>query len=128
MTSLPLQILVVEDNQGARQLVCEMLAMLGYRADSVATAEEAVEPIKSGAYNVLLSDISLPGMSGIALAEMAVANVPDIKIVFASGYGYLVADKTDFEFILLPKPYDLNQLEHVIERLISTEPLPPGPQ
>jgi two-component SAPR family response regulator len=81
----------------------------------VGTAEEAIEPLKSGKYDLLIADINLPGMSGIALAEMAVKIVPGMKIIFASGYGYLVTDKTDFNFTLLPKPFDLAQLKHAID-------------
>jgi CheY-like chemotaxis protein len=115
MSTQPFQILVVEDHPSARDLLCEMLTMLGHHAHCVSTAEQAVEPLKSGRFNVLIADITLPGMSGIALAEMAVKSVPDLKIIFASGYGYLVADKTDFDFTLLPKPFGLNQLQHALD-------------
>jgi DNA-binding NtrC family response regulator len=90
--------------------------MLGHSAHCVATAEEALEPLAAKQFNVLIADINLPGMSGTALAEQAVKIIPDMKVIFASGYGYLVADKTDFEFTLLPKPFDLTQLKHAIER------------
>jgi CheY-like chemotaxis protein len=113
----PLQIVVVEDHQSSRELLCEMLTMLGHGVYCVSTAEDAIGPLNSGRFNVLLADINLPGMSGIALAELAAKAVPSIKIIFASGYGYLVTDKTDFDFTLLPKPFDLAQLEHVLNRL-----------
>lgn len=107
--------LVVEDHQGSRDLLCEMLTMLGHGVHCVGTAEEALAPLQSGKYDLLIADINLPGMSGIALAEVAVKIVPGMKIIFASGYGYLVTDKTDFSFTLLPKPFDLSQLKHTIE-------------
>jgi DNA-binding NtrC family response regulator len=94
-----------------------MLTVLGHRAHCVSTAEEAIDPLNSGRFNVLLADINLPGMSGIALAGLAAKAVPGIKIIFASGYGYLVTDKTDFNFTLLPKPFDLAQLEHTLKGL-----------
>jgi CheY-like chemotaxis protein len=117
MPTSPLQILVVEDHESSRDLLCEMLKMLEHGVHCVPTAEEAIEPLKSGQFNVLLADINLPGISGISLAEMAVKIVPGLKIIFASGYGYLVTDKTDFQFTLLPKPFDLAQLRHALKAL-----------
>jgi CheY-like chemotaxis protein len=117
MSTLSLEILVVEDDKGSRELLSEMLAMLGHNVLCVSTAEEAIEPITAGQFNVLIADINLPGMSGIALAEKVVKIVPGMKVIFASGYGYLVADKTDFKFTILPKPFDLAQLKHAVNTL-----------
>jgi CheY-like chemotaxis protein len=120
MTPPQFQILVVEDDKSSRHLICEMLELLGHAAHSVSNAEEAVELLRSGRrFHVLLADISLPGMSGIALAEIAVKSMPSIKVIFASGFGYLVTDKTDFDFMLLPKPYGFEQLKHALEHVCS---------
>jgi two-component SAPR family response regulator len=91
-----------------------MLSMLGHKVRCVGSAEEAVEPLKQHKIDVLIADINLPGMSGTDLAAFAVERDPKMKIIFASGYGYLVADKVDFHFTLLPKPFDLAQLEHAL--------------
>jgi CheY-like chemotaxis protein len=117
MATSPLHVLVVEDHQNSRDLLCEMLGVLGHHAYCVSTAEAAVEPLKSGNFNVLIADINLPGMSGIDLAQMAVKNIPDLKVIFASGYGYLITDKTDLDFVLLPKPFNLAQLKRAINHL-----------
>jgi CheY-like chemotaxis protein len=117
MPTSSLQILVVEDHENSRALLCEMLTMLGHNVLCIPSAEEAIEPLRNGEFNVLIADINLPGMSGISLAQMAVKIVPRMKIIFASGYGYLVTDKTDFEFTLLPKPFDLSQLRHALNAL-----------
>lgn len=102
-----------------------MLAVLGYATASAGSAEEALGLIEQAGhgFSVLLADISLPGMSGIALADIAVQKIPGISVVFASGNGFLVADKTDFEFRLLPKPFDLYQLQLVLSEiaLFATE-------
>ncbi len=115
MTSPQLHILVVEDNESARELIGEMLAVLGHVTSCAASAEEALEALEDKCFDVLLADINLPGMSGIMLAENVVKKLPAIHVVFASGFGYLVADKTDFQFTLLPKPYGLSQLKHALE-------------
>ena len=95
-----------------------MLLVLGHEPVGAASAEEALDTFKgnTATFDVLLADINLPGMSGIALAEKMVDEVPHIRVIFASGFGYLVADKTNFQFTLLPKPYGLDQLRMVLER------------
>jgi CheY-like chemotaxis protein len=114
MPTSPLQILAVEDHQHSRDLLCEMLSILGHEVHCVESAEEAVGPLQTQKIDVLIADINLPGMSGTDLAALAVKQDPNIRIIFASGYGYLVADKVDFHFTLLPKPFDLSQLEHAL--------------
>jgi DNA-binding LytR/AlgR family response regulator len=92
-----------------------MLALLGHEAHSATTAEEGIELLESVQFDVLFADINLPAMSGIELAKTATAIVPGIKVIFASGYGFLITDRTDFDFILLPKPYSLTQLADAID-------------
>jgi CheY-like chemotaxis protein len=115
MPTSSLRILAVEDHQHSRELLCEMLSILGHEVHCVGSAEEAVGPLKKQSIDVLIADINLPGMSGTDLAALAVKQDAKIKIIFASGYGYLVADKVDFHFTLLPKPFDLSQLEHALK-------------
>jgi CheY-like chemotaxis protein len=127
MSISPLQILVVEDNSNSREIICEMLAALGHSARSATSAEDAVEILQTRKFDVLLADINLPGISGIDLAEKVVKDMPGIKVIFASGYGYLVNDKTDFDFVLLPKPYGLAQLKHALSSVFpENTPRPLG--
>lgn len=120
--------LVVEDDPASRHVVCEMLAALGHAAHAAGTAEDAVQALKSGRYSILLTDINLPGMSGIDLANLAVKHMPTMKVIFVSGYGYLVADKTDFDFVLLSKPYGLQQLTDAIACIGADACYAPSPE
>ena len=125
MTRAPASILVVEDDPATRSLLSEMLIVLGYPVASAASADEAIGMIEAGQNNfsILLADITLPGMSGIDLAELLIRRIAGLRVVFASGNGFLVADKTDFDFRLLPKPFDLYQLELVLAEVtqLATE-------
>lgn len=118
MEMASLRILVVEDNDSLLEILCEMLASLGYQTVAAASGEEALEHLRSGRFNVLLADINLPGMSGIDLATMAVEMTPAIKIIFSSGFGYLVSDRLDFDFVLLNKPYYIQELAHAVRSSI----------
>jgi len=116
MTAAALRILVVEDDKALLSILCDMLAGLGYHAVGVACAEEALVQLESGSFNVLLSDINLPGMSGVELAAKAVAMAPGIRVIFSSGFGYLVTDRLEFSFQLLNKPYHLQELARAIRQ------------
>jgi PAS domain S-box-containing protein len=107
------RILVVEDNADALEMLCELLKMLGHHTQGVANGEDALRMLADQTFDTLLTDIGLPGMSGIDLAGQAKANQPDLKIIFASGYG--ATEDLGYEAASLPKPYDLAQLQSILE-------------
>ncbi|UTY60043.1 response regulator [Massilia sp. erpn] len=112
-----LRILVVEDNLDAQYLVCEMLQTFGHQVQAVARAEDALQRLDASRFDILFSDISLPGMSGVELARLALQHQPGLKIMFASGYGQALLQQLDFPALSLQKPYDIEQLQTALARL-----------
>jgi CheY-like chemotaxis protein len=112
-----LRILVVEDNEDARVLVCELFAALGHAATGVGHAEEALTVLDSERFDVLFTDVNLPGMSGVELARQAARHRPGIAIVFASGYGTSVSNHLELPSRSLAKPYDIEQLKTVLAEI-----------
>jgi len=110
-----LHILVVEDNLDSQVLVCELLNVLGHRADGVASGEYALSALEKDAYDVLFTDISLPGMSGIELVRKVSETNPALKIIYASGYGAQVRKNVDSNTFSLPKPYDIDELQNILD-------------
>jgi CheY-like chemotaxis protein len=112
-----LHILVVEDNLDSQQLVCELLAALGHRAEGVGSAEEALTELEQQAFDVLFTDVSLPGMSGIELAKRTSEKTPSLKIILASGYGAQISKNIGPGAFSLPKPYDIDQLQDILDNI-----------
>ncbi len=112
--SAGLRILVVEDNLDSQFLVCEMLSAFGHDNDGVSHAEAALQKLASGSYNVLFTDVSLPGMSGVDLARQAVATNPKLHVIFASGYGDTLLRQLEFPYRSLQKPYEIEQLQKAL--------------
>jgi CheY-like chemotaxis protein len=112
-----LRILVVEDNQDAQYLVCEMLRAFGHEVSAVANGEAALELLASAEYDVLFSDVSLPGMSGVELGRRAIQRQPRLGIVFASGYSQSLTGNLDFPAVFMQKPYDIDQLQQTLQGL-----------
>lgn len=111
-----IRVLVVEDNHDMQTLACEMLSMLGYMAHGTATAEDALNMLKNREYDVLLTDIGLPGMDGVALAREVGRTIPNIRIIFASGYDDIVDAPENSGSVMLNKPYTLVQLQSALQK------------
>jgi CheY-like chemotaxis protein len=80
-------VLIVEDDDAVRTLVCEVLRELGYRYLEAADAT-AAQPILASNQRIdlLISDVGLPGMNGRQLAEVARTLRPGLKVLFITGY------------------------------------------
>jgi CheY-like chemotaxis protein len=116
----PLRILVVEDNLDAQYLVCEMLRAFGHEADGVGHPNDALAHLAQKTYDVLFTDVSLPGMSGVDLARKALADTapgaPRPQVIFASGYGDTLLRHVEFPYLSLQKPYELDQLQKALDK------------
>ncbi|TWI62189.1 PAS domain S-box-containing protein [Pseudoduganella lurida] len=110
-----LRVLVVEDNQDSLQMVCELVGMLGHTVSGVGDGEAAWELLQSQDFDVLFTDVSLPGMSGIELARQVHAAKP-LRIIFSTGYGKEALESLGFEATCLRKPYDLMDLQTALDR------------
>lgn len=104
-------VLLVEDNEGVRDLLNSMLSLLGYSATAVCSAEEALVQLETQTFPILLTDIALPGMSGLGLAERVHMSSPTTKIILTTGQGFLLSSGLPFEFKLIPKPFHLHHIE-----------------
>jgi CheY-like chemotaxis protein len=119
-----LRILVVEDNLDSQYLVCEMLRAFGHDSAGADDAEAALEMLAAAPYQVLFSDLSLPGMSGIELARQALRMQPALHVIFASGYGASMLQQLEFPFQSLQKPYEVEQLQAALNSI--TEKIRPS--
>lgn len=115
-----LRILVVEDNLDAQHLVCELLESLGHHAAGHASGEAALEALAGDEFDVLFTDVNLPGISGVELARRARAVKPSLQVVFASGYGNVITKNAGMDAFSLPKPFDIEQLETVLASITAT--------
>ncbi|WP_230492135.1 MULTISPECIES: PAS domain-containing protein [unclassified Janthinobacterium] len=104
------RILLVEDNDDAREMTTEMLNMLGHTVHGVASAEAAMPLLAMPGLDVLVTDISLPTMSGLELARHARAHWPQLDVVFASGHDWGASLMQDASARFLRKPFGLEEL------------------
>jgi PAS domain S-box-containing protein len=114
-------ILVVDDDGASREATSELLASMGYQVKQAASAEDAMQMLASAQPDVLLTDIALPGMSGIELARAARERHASIRIVFASGSEAPSPAELGFSSASLRKPFTAEQLHALITALAGQD-------
>lgn len=128
------RLLVVDDDQAICWGLCRLAQGLGHEPRSVSSAEEALTLVQRKAFDAVLLDVRMAGMSGLAAIEPLRARLGQVPIVVMTAYGDL-ATAVDavrqgaFEYLL--KPFDLAVAERVIGRAMAAEPppvLPPQKQ
>ena len=114
-----MSVLVVEDNTEVGKFAADALAELGYSAKLVGNAMHALEELAAGAdrFDVVFTDVVMPGMTGIELAQEIRRRYPDLPVVLASGYSHVLSENGSYGFDLLQKPYSVEQLSRVLHRV-----------
>lgn len=82
----PLQILYVEDNEMVREITYELLCADQRKILALGSAEEALEVFRTQPFDVLITDVSLPVMSGLDLVRNVLGINPKLAVIIASGY------------------------------------------
>jgi CheY-like chemotaxis protein len=118
-----MQILVVEDSPEVSLITVEYLTELGHEAVAVTDAERAVEQLAQRSFDAVMTDVSLPGMSGIDFAREVVKRYPTLPVVISSGYGALnlssLLGDAEAYVSVLPKPYDMDMLERTLDLAVA---------
>jgi|GEM_PF-4309582 len=117
-------ILLIEDEEAVREFVMRALRMRGYDVTVAETAEHALSIVESKtvSFDLLLSDVVMPEMDGPTIAKKIRNIIPDIKVIFMSGYAEDAFNKSldkDESFTFLPKPFSLNGLAKVVKDVIA---------
>jgi DNA-binding response OmpR family regulator len=114
------KVLLVEDEAELLQLFGTELQEKGYEVLPASSGAQALELIRGQASGIhlLIADVVLPQVSGIALAHKLKKRSPDAAVLLMSGYGQILHD--DVGFPVLAKPLDTDLLLEKVEALIGT--------
>ncbi|MFZ3140543.1 ATP-binding protein [Polaromonas sp.] len=119
-------VLVVEDNETLAQMACEILDVLGYRTVWAANAAAALDLLAGGkgCFDLVFSDVVMPGMNGIEFGELVRKRYPALPVVLTSGYNAVMAEQGRYGFELILKPYTTDTLVRVFRKVIAEHALP----
>ncbi|MBV8186391.1 MAG: response regulator [Alphaproteobacteria bacterium] len=111
----PKRVLLVEDEVVLRMSTTDMLEQLGCFVAGVATGEQALDRLTQddGSFDLLVTDLGLPGMSGEELASQVRRRYPRLPVVIASGYGRSGGHAEGLQFV--SKPYSAIDLQQALE-------------
>jgi CheY-like chemotaxis protein len=115
-----LKILYVEDNALVREVTCELLAQDQRQILACVSAEEALKQFGADSFDVVITDVSLPVMSGMDLARNILRIKPQMPIILASGYELDFAlDDWGTNVRAIVKPFDPADIEALISQLVA---------
>jgi CheY-like chemotaxis protein len=116
------RVLVVEDNIEVGQFSTQLLHDLGYETVWAVNADEALKVLAEGAhFDVVFTDVVMPGMNGVELGHEIERRHPGLPVVLTSGYSHVLAQEGPHGFELLHKPYTAEEVSRVLRRVT---PLP----
>ncbi len=124
-----MRILVVEDDRSAGELLRDALASVGWELGLSFSGDEARSRLDREAFDIVVADVDLPGMSGIDLARAAFAELhPAPNFILVSGQDRIIESVNALELGVddfLPKPINLKRLVAIIRRIEEGRVLPP---
>ena len=117
-------VLVVDDNPEVAEVSASMLEQLGYDVHRASDAEGALAAIDRHAFDLVVTDIVMPGnMDGVALARAARARRPDLPVLLVTGYSEAAAE-AGADFPVMRKPFQLAELSRAAARMIAESKQP----
>ncbi|RDE07485.1 cell cycle two-component system response regulator CpdR [Sphingomonas aracearum] len=123
-----IRILLAEDDQVMREYLTRALERSGYAVSAVDRGTAAIPLLESEHFDLLLTDIVMPEMDGIELAQKAADMAPDLKVMFITGFAAvtLKTGKPMPQARVLSKPFHLRDLVMEVDRLFDTESVSGG--
>jgi DNA-binding NtrC family response regulator len=115
-------LLIVEDEAPLREAIAEQLTDRGYRVEQAESGEVAVAKLADFAFDIIITDLRLPGIDGSAVVEAAVERYPHIIAIVVTGYG-TVKDAVEaikrgaWDFV--NKPFQIDELLHVLDSALE---------
>ena len=119
MAERQLDVWVVDDDQSVRWVLEKALRQAGMQGRSFERAEHLLEAIEHGKPDVLITDVRMPGMSGIKLLERLRTSCPDLPIIVITAHSDLenaVAAYKGGAFEYLPKPFDIDEAVELVRK------------
>src|SRR5262245_66147624 len=111
-------LLLVEDEAALREAIFEQLTDRGYHVEQADSGETALAKLTEFAFDIIITDLRLPGIDGTALIQAAVGRYPEIVAIVVTGYGttkHAVDAIKSGAYDFVSKPFQIDELMHVLE-------------
>ena len=115
------RILLVEDNEEVGEFAESLLSELGHRVSWAKSAEQAMALARAEGFDAVFTDVVMPGMSGLELADELGRVRPDLPVILTTGYSDEIAETGTGGKTVLLKPYRLETLAAAIDQALAVE-------
>jgi signal transduction histidine kinase len=119
-------VLIVDDDEGIREVLQEIIQLFGFTCKSAESAEEALESLRKQSFELMITDIKMPGMDGMELLKRAKKQSESLDIIMMTGFSVdysfsdvVMAGASD----IIPKPINLEEVEAKIKRVVRERTL-----
>ncbi len=119
-------ILVIDDEEVIRSLLTDVLTEAGHKVVAVASAEEALEKVKDTAFEVVITDLMMPGINGIEILRKVKKVNSDISVIIITGYATVetaVEAMKEGAYDYLSKPFNLAEIKITVDRAVERQTL-----
>lgn len=122
MTDSTKHLLLVEDEAGLREVIAEQLSDRGYQVEQADSGEAALARLADFAFDVIVTDLRLPGIGGADVIAAAVERYPEIVAIVVTGYGTAkdaveAVKRGAWDFVA--KPFQIDELTHVLDAALE---------
>lgn len=120
-----LRVLAIDDQEIIRDLLLNMFMGMGHRITVCKSGEEGLEELNDQTFDLVLTDLGMPGMSGWEVAQAVKQKYPDTPVVLITGWGFNFAEeqvkKAGVDYVLT-KPFRLEHLTEIVEAAVRRAP------
>lgn len=116
------RILLAEDDDSLRPFLARSLENAGHEVLAFSDGEEALPALRAAEIDILISDLVMPGMNGIELARHARDRIPDLPVIFITGFSAVAMEAlntVDGVSKVLSKPFHLNSLVEAVQNALA---------
>lgn len=118
-----ISILVIDDERIIHESCARILREHGYQIDSAMNGQEALQKLKDKRYNLVLSDIKMPGMDGVQTLELMKRHAPDVTVIMFTGFASVDTARATMKlgaFDYLPKPFTPEELLSAVHKALAS--------
>jgi DNA-binding NtrC family response regulator len=111
------RILVVDDQESMRDMLADLLEMMGYAPRAVAGGAEALHELEAGGIDLVITDLNMPVMDGMELMKQIKSRTPDLPVIVITGYGTFHTERQVLSSGAdgyIPKPCTINRVQETV--------------
>ena len=117
-------VLVVDDEMAVAMMICEFLESVGFETHQANDPQAAIDLLRNSpsAFDAIISDLTMPGLSGVELAQQVKSFAPHLPFLLCTGYGQQFDEKTAADFgvdTILTKPLDFDELSRALNHALE---------